>query len=222
MPNHYGVTFQRTFVGRRRLIADGGNQDVTTKNVSAEFHSDGAGTYSLDLWDLHANVRAQVGDANSSIKQLVSDEPIVVSVLTGLHRLAVHARDKAAAGGNALVRAHILPAVDVPYGLEIGHTRGFGRGESRSRVALQEHIGAAETVASLDELAIFGPALVSVAARLSDELGQAFGIPAMGQLTRDGEIRIGYWSSGCHAQVREWAEQHGIAVTDRVLEDDAR
>lgn len=214
----FGVSFQRTMVGRRRLIADGGYEEVTAKDVSAEYHWDGAGAYSLDLWDLRSQTRSDFPDA-APLNQLVADEAVVLSVLTGLRRLADHARDWAAAGGNALVRAQLLPASDVDYGLEIGHTRGFGGGESRSRVALTEHIGAAETVASLDELARPGPALVAVAARLSDELGQVFGIPEMGQFTREGEIRIRYWSRNSQPMLRAWAEDHGVTVSEKVLED---
>jgi hypothetical protein len=60
--------------------------------------------------------------------------------------------------------------------------------------------------------------LVAVAARLADELGQAFGIAEMGQLTRDGKIRARYWGQWQEG-VKKWAAENGVAVTDRTLED---
>lgn len=110
----------------------------------------------------------------------------------------------------------MLPSLTL--GVEIGHTRFHGMSRTRSALALTEHIRAAETVASLDELAEPGPSLVAVAARLSDEIGQVFGISEMGQLTRDGEVRIPYWNLRMQPGVKAWAEQHGILVTSAALD----
>ncbi|MEP7247901.1 MAG: ATP-binding protein [Gammaproteobacteria bacterium] len=211
------TTFQRTRVGSRRLLADGGSHGSTKATwASADYHSDGSGAYSHALPDLLQRRRAE-SEPPESNTQVVDDESIVIGVLTGLRRLALHARDRTAAGGNALVRASLLPRLGWP--LEIGHTRGWGSGESRSGVALQLASVAAETVASIDDLAAAGPELVSVAAGLVDELGQAFDIAEMGQLTREGEIRVRYWNHPWQERVKEWAEQHGVAVTDQTLGD---
>jgi hypothetical protein len=75
----------------------------------------------------------------------------------------------------------------------------------------------AETVATLDDLAESGPALVSVAARLVDELGHAYGVPEMGQITRDGQLRRRYWGSTWSRQIIAWAETNHIEVTDEIL-----
>jgi len=46
---------------------------------------------------------------------------------------------------------------------------------------------------------------------LVDEIGQAFGVAEMGQLTRKGQLRRRYWSG---SQIVAWAEQHGIEVAE--------
>lgn len=137
-------------------------------------------------------------------------------MLTGLRRLADHAVNRAAAGGNALVRALLLPTRDAEFGIEIGSTRGFGSSESRSSIA-QIDVHSAETVVSLDEIATGGPELVAAAARLIDELGQIFGIAELGQFTQDGQIRIRYWDPRSRDQLRAWAETRGVTVSDNVL-----
>ena len=73
--------------------------------------------------------------------------------------------------------------------------------------------------ADLDDLAEPGVELVRVAATLCDELGQACGVPELGQLTHDGQVRRRYWEprTGAQQRVEAWAAQHGIVVTDDEL-----
>ena len=75
----------------------------------------------------------------------------------------------------------------------------------------------AESAAALDELAEPGPALVSTAARLLDEVGTSFGIPEMGQFSLDGEIWRRYWKDP--GALLGWAERYGITATDGVIAD---
>lgn len=63
----------------------------------------------------------------------------------------------------------------------------------------------------MDDLAQPGPVLVAASALLVNEIGQAFGVAEMPQLSRDGQLRRRYWSG---QQIVTWAEQHGIEVTD--------
>jgi len=58
------------------------------------------------------------------------------------------------------------------------------------------------------------PELITASALLADEIGQAFGIPEMGQLSRGGKVRRLYWSG---PQIVTWAEQNGIEVTDETI-----
>jgi hypothetical protein len=52
-------------------------------------------------------------------RHLISDEGLVISVLSGLHRLGQHARDRAAAGGTALLHVQLVPAAN-EQPIEIG------------------------------------------------------------------------------------------------------
>src|SRR5260221_9732321 len=104
--------------------------------------------------------------------------------MSGLLLLAKHARDRAAAGGNALIRAHIFPiSAERPTGL--GDTRNHGFLNPLGDRLLTVQPLAAEAAAELD-LAQPGPAFAAAGALLVNEIGQAFGVaemassPAMG------------------------------------------
>lgn len=57
-------------------------------------------------------------------ERAIEDESIVVGILSGLRFLARHARDRAAAGGDARVRVQLYPvSASAPF--RIGHGRGF-------------------------------------------------------------------------------------------------
>lgn len=179
----------------------------------AELHTDGTGSYAVELVDMASRRRqsTQMPD-DPTADQMVSDEMVALSILTGLRRLAGHARDTTGAAGTATLQAHLVPSPG--RGVLIGHTRQFGFADSRSGNAVTES-AIAETAAALDELADPGPALVATAARLLDEVGTSFGIPEMGQFTLEGEIRRRYWQDS--AQLLAWAGDNGVAVTDAVI-----
>lgn len=146
---------------------------------------------------------------------LISDELLVIGVLSGLLRLGQHARG-AAASGNAFLRAQLIPPAN-ERPVEIGH-RQLGFTDSRSTIALTLPIEPAEAAASLDDLAEEGPPLVATAAILADELGQAFGVTELGQLSRSGEVRRQYWKRGeWQEPLVTWAAQHDIAVIDDAI-----
>jgi hypothetical protein len=208
-----GAHFQRANVGRRRLLADAaGHDSLLARWVAVELHSDGAGVYGLMVPDLNMRDRADV----PNLPRLALDESIVVAILSGLLHLARHARDRTAAGGNAVVRAQLHPVSHLDLPTAIGHRRGFGT-EARSRPVVTVAPSPAESVAALDDIAQPGPELVIVAAAMADEIGQAFGVPEMGQLSRDGELRRRYWGRDWQAAMVAWAERNGITVTDAVL-----
>ncbi len=218
-----GVSYQRTSVGRRRLLADGtGNDSPLARYTSLELHGDGAGAFGLQLRDMTPPDPFNGGrqeDLDTVVTPrhrpyVVNDEAITIAAVSGLVSLARHARDRAAAGGNAILRATLLPATNAL--VEIGHNRDHGLVRTRSRVPMPDSV-TAESVVPLDALADAGPTLAGAAASLVDEIGQAFGIPELGQLGRDGRLRSRYWSHFWSGQVITWAEQHSIEVTSETL-----
>jgi hypothetical protein len=209
MPIGWG--FGRASVGRRRFLADATRDNAPhAQQVTLELHSDGAGVFGLQLGDIGLGVEPPRPN------QTISDEAIVITVLSGLLRLGQHARDDAAAGGNALARAILLPSDGRP--VEIGQVR-TGFPESMSRVAIGDERVVAEASAPLEELATPGTAVVATAAMLVNELGQSFGITEFGHMSSVGEIRRRYWSSTFNQQMLSWAEQHRIAVTESLIGD---
>jgi hypothetical protein len=209
------ISLHRVRVGRRRFLADGtAGNSALARWTSLELHTDGAGAYGLMLHDI-APRRLLAQDSNQAMEHLVDDEWIAVAVLSGLTRLAQHARDWTAASGNGVVRATVLPATSAES-LEIGDTRRLGMPESHSQVSVRQDLVTAEAVATLDSLALPGPELIAVAAALTNEIGQAFGIAEMAQLRRDGAIRRRYWNLWAHLE--PWADRYQIEVSDDRLQ----
>ena len=105
-----GVTYQRASVGRRRLLADGTMDPAVSsaRYASLELHTDGAGAYGLQLYDMTSSRRLEAA-APDARGQIVDDESIVVATISGLLTLAQNARDRAAAGGNAILRVTLIP-----------------------------------------------------------------------------------------------------------------
>lgn len=199
-----GWTYGRTRVGRRRLLADAGFDSALAEHVSLDLHSDGAGVWAAQLNDVNRDQ-----DPEMPAEWTVSDELVTLAALSGILRLAQHARDTTGAGGNAEIRAALLPADGAS--VRVGHTQ-FGFAESRGRVAVSGEVVNAEVGGALESLAVPGRALIATAAVLVDEVGQSFGIPQMGLVTRDGEIRGHSWSTSFYGDLTRWAQQHAIPI----------
>jgi hypothetical protein len=212
------VEIMRTEVGRRRLRADGtSDNSPLARWLYLELHTDGGGVFAACVPDRYQPRTDVDTSAAGPRPQLVDDESTCLHVLEALKFLAGHARDRAQAGGSCVVRARLY-AVSTDRPTAIGHSRQRGGfPESRTRNVVTTAPDPAETVATLDDLAESGPALVSVAARLVDELGHAYGVPEMGQITREGQLRRRYWRHGWSTQIVEWAETNHIEVTDEIL-----
>ncbi|WP_327651983.1 ATP-binding protein [Micromonospora aurantiaca] len=214
-----GLSFHRTRVGRRRFRADGTvGYEPHARFILMELHSDGSGVFAMAVGDMNhprtppATVPEEQGQPRG---QLVEDEAIATAILSGLAQLGYHARDRAGAGGTALVRAQLHP-VSPQQPTAIGHARHYGIPEFIAGEHWETQAAPAEVAASLDDLGQPGPGLTQAAALLLHELGQAFGVTEMWQLTRDGVIRRRYWGqrSGRQAPLVAWAHAHGIDVTD--------
>lgn len=210
------IHFHRVRAARKRLSADGGTDTVEADWVLAQFHTDGAGAYALRLPDMNRRVRRERPDEAKDIHALIDDESLVLALLTGLLRVGQHAHERAAASGEALLRARLVPARTV-HGNEIGHSRQFGP-ESRSKVAIQGDVYPAEGIALIEAISTPSRTLCAVAAQLSNDIAQSFGIPELGQLTADGDIRQRYWSSGVRPRLQTFADSAGVQVVDSVLD----
>jgi hypothetical protein len=97
--------------------------------------------------------------------------------MSGLSLLARHARERAAAGGSALLRVQLFP-IGAESRLQLGHQRGFANmGGTVGSQTLAEPVPASEHVAPLDSLAHDGPELVTAACLLLTDFAQACGYP---------------------------------------------
>ncbi|MHA6966693.1 AlbA family DNA-binding domain-containing protein [Glutamicibacter bergerei] len=206
-----GISFHRTSVRRRRLIADDrfhAREIKTPVYVYAEFHCDGSGAFALRLIEQAPSSRATPAESEDL---LIVGDSLISSVLSGLKHLGSHTRDRTGTSGNALIRASLMPPTDRAVQLgSIRHHWCDPRGES----VFSQKI-TAETVADIDGLASPGPELVSTAARLAGEVAQGFGIAEIGHITKDGEVRLSDWYQDSQVQVRSWATGNGIAVVER-------
>jgi hypothetical protein len=67
----------------------------------------------------------------------------------------------------------------------------------------------------VEALATVGPALATATRLVATDLFHAFGSPEVRQITPDGALRSGYL--GGDAELRPWAEQRGIEVSDETV-----
>jgi hypothetical protein len=198
-------------VGRRCLIAGdsmGGN--AVGRQIAAALHHDGAGAFALNV----CSGRKPLSGRGSKARWL-HDEKAVNGILTGLRFLSRHARERAAAGGNALVRVRLHPqSPDRRFHLDDG---GRGISDLGTGLSVSAPVRQAGCTAPLESLAFDGPDLVAAAYLVASELFQEFGWPETPQLTRDGQVRLPHWSGQWHPHIRAWAEESGITVLDETL-----
>lgn len=209
-----GVHVRHVTVGSRRLIAHGGPQPAKASWLACELHQSGAGAFAAIA--ANRTVLASPGqtDENTTASQ-IEDEDLVLDIWSGLRLLARHARDRAAAGGTATVRATIVPVtVDLPA--ELRHPRGFGGLLGSHQLTEPPQ---ATSVFDIDDLAEDGPGLITATSALAGGLIQHFGYPEALQMTTDGAIRTKYWSSQRYGpRVQQWAAQAKVDLTDDTVD----
>ncbi|MBF9072520.1 AlbA family DNA-binding domain-containing protein [Streptacidiphilus fuscans] len=199
-------------IGSRRLVVVDG-QEGGYVFQRGELHRDGSGAFA-------ARIRFHERTQGISKYNSVGPGALVYWLLTGLHLLGVHSRDRAAAIGTAVIRASVVdaphshprgpaqPAMSpmLPLRMEIMDPDGFSLGESERPCAY----AVSQAVTFLDNLAEGGVGLVQAAALLADELVQAHGIPEVPSITGAGEIRVSGWGGGLPPEISRWAEQHNV------------
>ncbi|MEV7770123.1 ATP-binding protein [Kitasatospora sp. NPDC086791] len=207
-----GSTFADVRIGARRITAEGG---YPTGSVRCELHKDGSGAFLVRL-------REDPDIENGEQYHGVDPSDLVLSLLSALHLIGAHARDRTAALDTAIIRAALIEAPHThPRGpkqppmtpfpsIQIERTdmTGFRRRLS-SQACAYAH---AEAAGFLNDLADGGQGLVQTASLLADELVQAFGLAEAPPLTRQGEIREAGWSRQHRADIVAWAQQHDVPV----------
>ena len=207
-----GARFRRASVGRRRLIADGTmDSSAAASWLLLELHADGSGVCCISLVD-RTQGASPLADAGQPAVPRIHVEDMVVAVISGLLQLGRHARDRAAAGGSAIVRAQIYPVAPDQQAVLV-NTRDVGFNDRLGDRALTAPQRPAEAVSDLDGLAQPGTALIEVSALLANEIGQSFGVAELGQLSLTGQIRRRYWSI-YQSQIEAWARNNDVEISE--------
>jgi hypothetical protein len=207
--------WQRTLLRAGRLIADSSleNDEPTAKfggfrRLSCVLHQSGAGSFAVPVARTAADDPAVAVDSSG----------MVDAVLSGLVFLAGHARDRAAAGGGASLRATVWPVDNrVPTVLTRLDGRGF-RDSLGSTHVMSSPVATA--VADLDDLAASGPPMVAVAHTLATGLMQEFGHPEAQEIAEDGTLRLEWWPRECQSILRSWAERVGVSLSSSTTTSD--
>ncbi|MFF4414234.1 helix-turn-helix domain-containing protein [Streptosporangium sp. NPDC001559] len=194
----------RVLLGQRRYILDATREHTSiAREMAAELYRDGAGVFAVPATETFSQP-----DGSSAIR--VSDEKLVITLLSGVRFLAEHARDRAGASGTAALRASFAHPPVFPVQLLNGQGL-WGLSVIGDKVPLPD-IQPAEAAAPLDDLGD-GPGLVSTAALLADDLLHGFGVPESTHITRSGRILgVQWWSQEWGRSIVEWALRHHIKV----------
>ncbi|MFJ8608169.1 helix-turn-helix domain-containing protein [Streptomyces sp. NPDC093675] len=206
--------FDGVRIGSRRYIAHGGEPHGYVYH-QAELHRDGSGSCAL-------RVTGHTSTADLQEFNWTEPDTVVWLLMSALHLLASHARDRTGATSTALVRTALVAAPHhhphgparpnlhplLPFRIDTLKPTGQRTPLSTQTCGYAD----SEAVALLDDLADAGPGLVQAAAVLADELVQAFGIAEAAPVTRDGELRQQQWSPQLRPGLVRWAQAHGVTM----------
>lgn len=127
--------------------------------------------------------------------------------------LAAHAVDRCGTGGTATALVNLEVIGDDAVKLAHRRFHHFLRQLGRTRRPPASTPVGRRTVA-LDDLWPPSSGLVSVCAALISDVTGPFGVPTPYQADREGRIRRRYVERGIIERLEQWADQHGIEVTD--------
>lgn len=205
----------RVSIGRRRLLADATRDSSRlARYLSTDLHDDGAGVFGT-IVPLPGQAGLVSGTGEPEVRR-INDELVVNGILSGLRFLARHARDRTAAGGNALIRAQLYP-VGRQQPLQLGCNRNIFSDSLLGTRIMTDAVAPTERVAPLDDLAADGPDLVSATYLLASDVFQEFGWAEAAQLTRDGGVRLQYWNRAWLPHVEKWATTAAISTSQGTL-----
>jgi hypothetical protein len=199
-------------VGVHKLVLSGSPGTGPPQWLAAELHADGAGAFAMNA---RTHARWPTPEDESGRRLLLHDEQAVNALMSGLRFLARHARDRCAAAGDVTISASIAADREGRITWLATGRRAQAEDVIGHPMPTPGHI--AESAAPLDSVADDGPGLASAAGMLATELFQQFGLPEVGQVTPEGELRRPYWTSHLFQQVEQWAAASGVTVTDDTL-----
>ncbi|WP_432954146.1 AlbA family DNA-binding domain-containing protein [Micromonospora haikouensis] len=204
------VRFLGTRVRHRRLVGAGEyDSHGLYLALACELHESGSGSIAVSFDTRYPRPDHLDGPTPGS---RIDDEGLVTTVAAALRFLAIHARDRAAAGGLATLRVTIFPvAPDLPAYLMHSGGHGFAN-ELGTHPVWQPPV--ADAVADIDDLATDGRGLLAATYRLATGLVQEFGRAEVLQLTADGNLRRRYWNRQAQRDVMRYAEQHDVDVLE--------
>ncbi|MFJ5833963.1 helix-turn-helix domain-containing protein [Streptomyces sp. NPDC093089] len=201
----------RASVGSGRLVADDRMSGKgTATRLASELYESGAGSFAAIV----ANREAMVPNAASASVSDVDDEYLFNALWGGLRFLAQHARDRAAAGGHATVRASIWPVSNSLQARLVQSRRHFRDQIGDQQADRPPYVSA---VFDIDGLAEDGEPLIAASAVLANGIVQHFGQPEALQATTDGAIRIKYWHHEVQQRVRAVAQGGAITITEEIV-----
>jgi hypothetical protein len=152
---------------------------------------------------------------NQRPEKLVDNNLLVLGIAAALRTLGTHARDRAAAGGLANLRATLWP---VGENKPVALVSNVGMRNEPVGPAILRERPAVDAVADLDDLALDGPGQVAATYRLASGLYQEFGKPEAPLVTAVGGLRVRYWHPTAQKALTDWAAAGGVDVSMQLLQ----
>jgi hypothetical protein len=212
---------RNTRAGHRRISASGMmHSGPPFGSDLTQMHADGSGTWAHALWDLNRRISLDVGSDGDDgpPPYLISDEGAVEAAITGALELVEHARDRAQAGGQALIRVQLLNRTGREIAL--GHSRGHGGGafpDAWGGSFTVTDMPAGEALADLDDIAAHTTELLIALHPALNDVVQSFGVAELAQLTEQGQLRWPYFNHDRRPHVRAWADRHRVEIIEEQL-----
>jgi len=194
----------RTRIGIGRVSVDGGYDKPSVRYTALDMHSDGSAFYALR--------GCRTGAATNT--NLLGIDRVLIGLLSGLLQGAQHAVKRSMASGQALIRATIYKPDQLRPVQLSADVSGWG---DPTGVVVDQSLEPVTVTVPLDSIVNPGPRAAVVTARLLHQIGHAFGVAELGQLTPDGRLRRQYLDGGTRQALLDWAERSGVEVTDELL-----
>jgi hypothetical protein len=185
------------------------DRDRLRQTSYTELFDDGAGFACSYVFD----ERDPLGDHED---MWILNERLMWDVGRCLHLLGQHAARNCGAWGDALVEVKLVEKMGRP--MRLAWMQALAQAAARpAEVDGGRPLAVAESrrTVLVEATAALGPDLISATRLVATDLVHAFGSAEVRQITPTGALRIRHL--GGEPALREWAEQHGIAVSDEFV-----